>query len=277
MAEFKEILRRLCSIMTITGCEKNAYDEVKAMFSSDFDEIRTDLARNIVLIKRSKHPTRSIKPTVLLDAHMDEVGVIIKKITDDGMLKFGFVGGVDPRVVIGRPVRFGNVQGVIGIKAVHLTTAAERRTMPKTKDLYIDIGAASKAAAEDKVSLGDYGVFDSAVVEFGDGLIKAKALDDRVGCAALLKLIEDEPPIDTWFCAVRQAWHMRLTRDSQWCSRAQQPLISQRWKAAKLFAVYAAVSFCRSWMVRLSTMRSCLNFCARPATSAASAGRRKRA
>ena len=69
-----------------------------------------------------------------------------------------------------------------------------------TKDLYIDIGAASKAAAEDKVSLGDYGVFDSAVVEFGDGLIKAKAIDDRVGCAALLKLIEDEPPIDTWFC-----------------------------------------------------------------------------
>lgn len=98
------------------------------------------------------------------------------------------------------PVRFGDVQGVIGIKAVHLTTAAERRTMPKTKDLYIDIGAASKAAAEDKVSLGDYGVFDSAVVEFGDGLIKAKAIDDRVGCAALLKLIEDEPPIDTWFC-----------------------------------------------------------------------------
>ena len=217
---------------------------------------------------------------------MDEVGVIIKKITDDGMLKFGFVGGVDPRVVIGRPVRFGDVQGVIGIKAVHLTTAAERRTMPKTKDLYIDIGAASKAAAEDKVSLGDYGVFDSAVVEFGDGLIKAKAIDDRVGCAALLKLIEDEPPIDTWFCftvqeevGLRGAASMAyaLDPDSQWCSRARQPLISQRWKAAKLFAVYAAVWFCRSWMARLSTMRSCLNFCAMPATSAASAGRRKRA
>ena len=124
---------------------------------------------------------KALERPVVLCAHMDEVGVIIKQITDDGMLKFGFVGGVDPRVVIGRPVRFGDVQGVIGIKAVHLTTAAERRTMPKTKDLYIDIGAASKAAAEDKVSLGDYGVFDSAVVEFGDGLIKAKAIDDRVG------------------------------------------------------------------------------------------------
>lgn len=132
---------------------------------------------------------------------MDEVGVIIKKITEDGMLKFGFVGGVDPRVVIGRPVRFGDVPGVIGIKAVHLTTAAERRTMPKTKNLYIDIGATSRAAAEKLVSLGDYGVFDSAVVEFGDGLIKAKAIDDRVGCAALgSRLLEDEPPVDTWFC-----------------------------------------------------------------------------
>ena len=98
------------------------------------------------------------------------------------------------------PWRVDKKGRLIGIKAVHLTTAAERRMMPKTKDLYIDIGAASKAAAEKLVSLGDYGVFDSAVVEFGDGLIKAKAIDDRVGCAALLKLIEDEPPIDTWFC-----------------------------------------------------------------------------
>lgn len=90
------------------------------------------------------------------------------------MLKFGFVGGVDPRVVIGKGVRFGDTRGVIGIKAVHLTTAAERRTMPKTKDLYIDIGATSRAAAEAKVSLGDYGVFDSDIVLFGDGSLKPK-------------------------------------------------------------------------------------------------------
>ena len=99
MAEFKEILRRLCSIMTITGCEKNAYDEVKAMFSSDFDEIRTDLARNIVLIKRSKHPTRSIKPTVLLDAHMDEVGMIVSGVTNEGFLRVTSVGGIDRKLL----------------------------------------------------------------------------------------------------------------------------------------------------------------------------------
>ena len=192
-----ELMKQLCALPGPSGCEDAVREFVLEKVKPFADEIKTDAIGNVMVFRKGK---KALERPVVLCAHMDEVGVIIKKITDDGMLKFGFVGGVDPRVVIGRPVRFGDVQGVIGIKAVHLTTAAERRTMPKTKDLYIDIGAASKAAAEDKVSLGDYGVFDSAVVEFGDGLIKAKAIDDRVGCAALLRLIEDEPPIDTWFC-----------------------------------------------------------------------------
>ena len=192
-----ELMKQLCALPGPSGCEDAVREFVLEKVKPFADEMKTDAIGNVMVFRKGK---KALERPVVLCAHMDEVGVIIKKITDDGMLKFGFVGGVDPRVVIGRPVRFGDVQGVIGIKAVHLTTAAERRTMPKTKDLYIDIGAASKAAAEDKVSLGDYGVFDSAVVEFGDGLIKAKAIDDRVGCAALLKLIEDEPPIDTWFC-----------------------------------------------------------------------------
>ena len=79
--------------------------------------------------------------------------MIVKKITDDGMIKFGFVGGVDPRVVIGRPVRFGEVAG----RHRYQGGASDDRcgaTMPKAKDLYIDIGASSRAAAEERVSLG---------------------------------------------------------------------------------------------------------------------------
>ena len=251
-----ELMKQLCALPGPSGCEDAVREFVLEKVKPFADEMKTDAIGNIMVFRKGK---KVLERPVVLCAHMDEVGVIIKKITDDGMLKFGFVGGVDPRVVIGRPVRFGDVQGVIGIKAVHLTTAAERRTMPKTKDLYIDIGAASKAAAEDKVSLGDYGVFDSVVVEFGDGLGSASPCRRKS------------------VCAVRQAWHMRLTRDSQWCSRARQPLISQRWKAVKLFAVYAAVWFCRSWMARQSMTQNCSNYCAMPATSVASAGRRKRA
>ena len=162
-----ELMKQLCALPGPSGCEDAVREFVLEKVKPFADEMKTDAIGNIMVFRKGK---KALERPVVLCAH------------------------------IGRPVRFGNVQGVIGIKAVHLTTAAERRTMPKTKDLYIDIGAASKAAAEDKVSLGDYGVFDSAVVEFGDGLIKAKAIDDRVGCATLLELIEDESPIDTWFC-----------------------------------------------------------------------------
>lgn len=192
-----ELLKTLCALPAPAGCEDAVRAFVLEHAAPYADAIRTDAIGNVMVFRKGK--TALDRPVVVC-AHMDEVGVIVKGITEDGMLKFGFVGGVDPRVVIGRVVRFGTVAGVIGIKAVHLTTAAERRTMPKTRDLYIDIGATSRSAAEAQVSLGDYGVFDAAVVEFGDGLLKAKALDDRVGCAALLRLLEDEPPIDTWFC-----------------------------------------------------------------------------
>ena len=195
--QLEQTLRTLCALPAVSGFEMQAAHTVAELFRPYCDTVDVDKNGNVI---GSLSCGKEGAKTVLLDAHLDQIGFLVTEVLDGGFLRFAPVGGVDPRVVIGRPVRFGDVQGVIGIKAVHLTTAAERRTMPKTKDLYIDIGAASKAAAEDKVSLGDYGVFDSAVVEFGDGLIKAKAIDDRVGCAALLKLIEDEPPIDTWFC-----------------------------------------------------------------------------
>lgn len=192
-----ELLKTLCALPGASGCEDAVRAFVLERAKPFADEIKTDSIGNVMIFRSGR---KAFDRPIVVCAHMDEVGVIVKKITEDGMLKFGFVGGVDPRVAIGRAVRFGDVQGVIGIKAVHLTTASERRTMPKTKELYIDIGAESRAAAQAKVQLGDYGVFDSAVVPFGDDLLKAKAIDDRVGCAALLKLLEDEPPVDTWFC-----------------------------------------------------------------------------
>ena len=238
-----ELMKQLCALPGPSGCEDAVREFVIEKVKPFADEMKTDAIGNIMVFRKGK---KALERPVVLCAHMDEVGVIIKKITDDGILKFGFVGGVDPRVVIGRPVRFGDVQGVIGIKAVHLTTAAERRTMPKTKDLYIDIGAASKAAAEDKVSLGDYGVFDSAVVEFGDGLIKAKAIDDRVGCAALLKLIEDEPPIDTWFCfTVQEETGLRGAASMAFALDPGFAMVLEGTTAADLAEVKGADAVCR--------------------------------
>lgn len=238
-----ELMKELCALPGPSGCEDAVRAFVLKRVKPFADEIRTDAIGNVMVFRKGR---KALDRPVAVCAHMDEVGVIIKKITEDGMLKFGFVGGVDPRVVIGRPVRFGDVPGVIGIKAVHLTTAAERRTMPKTKNLYIDIGATSRAAAEKLVSLGDYGVFDSAVVEFGDGLIKAKAIDDRVGCAALLRLLEDEPPVDTWFCfTVQEETGLRGAASMAFALDPGFAMVLEGTTAADLAEVKGADAACR--------------------------------
>lgn len=238
-----ELMKELCALPGPSGCEDAVRAFVLKRVKPFADEIRTDAIGNVMVFRKG---AKALDRPVAVCAHMDEVGVIIKKITEDGMLKFGFFGGVDPRVVIGRPVRFGDVPGVIGIKAVHLTTAAERRTMPKTKNLYIDIGATSRAAAEKLVSLGDYGVFDSAVVEFGDGLIKAKAIDDRVGCAALLRLLEDEPPVDTWFCfTVQEETGLRGAASMAFALDPGFAMVLEGTTAADLAEVKGADAVCR--------------------------------
>ena len=126
-----ELLKTLCALPGPSGCEDAVREFVLKKAKPFSDEIKTDTIGNVMVFRKGK---TALERPVVVCAHMDEVGVIVKKITEDGMIKFGFVGGVDPRVVIGRAVRFGDVTGVIGIKAVHLTTAAERRTMPKTKE-----------------------------------------------------------------------------------------------------------------------------------------------
>ncbi len=191
-----DLLKTLCCMDGPSGAEDVVREFIRSHAAHFADDIRTDAMGNLMVFRKGiKHPA---KP-VMLCAHMDEVGFIIKRITNEGMLKFGFTGGVDPLVALGRAVRFGQVKGIVGIKAVHLTTASEREHMPKTKDLYIDIGVTSKDEALAKVQPGDYGTFDSDIVEFGDGLLKAKAIDDRFGCAVLLALLRDKPLLDTWF------------------------------------------------------------------------------
>ena len=203
--EYRELLtltRTLCAKFGPSGWEDEVREYILQAAMPYADRIETDPMGNLMVFRRGRHPQAA--GPLMLCAHMDEVGVIVKSFTEDGMVKFGFVGGVDPRVVIGRRIQFrteagDTVEGIVGIKAVHLTTASERQHAPKAKDLYIDIGCTSKKQAEEKLSLGDCGTFAPEAVAFGDGLLKAKALDDRLGCAVLLMLLREQPPVDTWF------------------------------------------------------------------------------
>ena len=190
-------LKTLCALSGVSSFEDEVRDYIRRVTPYATD-LRVDAMGNLIVLKKGARATGN---KLMLCAHMDEVGLIIKSITEDGYLKFGCVGGIDRRVLLGKQVALGEqkVTGVIGLKAIHMTTAEERKKVPKLEEYYIDIGVKSREEAEKLVGIGDCGVFVSDVVEFGDGMLKAKAIDDRVGCAVLVKLLEEDLPMDCTF------------------------------------------------------------------------------
>lgn len=198
-----DLLKKLCAINGVSGDEDGIRALIREQAAPYADSIRTDALGNLIVFKKGR---RSTGNKLLLAAHMDEVGLIVTKITEDGFLKFDFVGGVDRRVAIGKPVVLGEnrVPGIIGLKAIHLVSREEEKKAPKTDALSIDIGAKDKEYAESLVELGTYGSFVCAPEEFGDGLFKAKAIDDRVGCAVMLELLKEDLPLDVTFAFTAQ-------------------------------------------------------------------------
>ena len=196
--ELKELLRDLCQLDGVPGYEDEvrAYIEEKARPYAD--EMFADSVGNLFVLKKGKV---SPKRPLMVCAHMDEVGFLVRNITEDGMVKLAPAGGIDPRVLIGRRMKVGlkKTLGVISIKAIHLTTPEERLKAPDLQSLYVDMGATSKKEAEKYAGVGEPIMFDSDFVEFGDNCIKAKALDDRIGCAVMLDMLKGEVPQDTWF------------------------------------------------------------------------------
>ena len=193
-----EELKTLCRLSGVSSREDQVRDYIRTQAQPWADEIRIDALGNLIVTKRG---AKSAPGHLMLAAHMDEVGLMVDRIHEDGTLGFQFVGGVNRQVVIGKKIYLGEnrVPAVVGMKPIHLTTAKERKEVPKTDKLYLDIGCTSKEEAEALVSLGDVGVFSDDVTEFGRGLLKAKAIDDRVGCAVLRDLLRQELPMDVTF------------------------------------------------------------------------------
>ena len=191
-------LKELCALSGVSSWEDETRVFIRAQAEPYADSIRTDAMGNLIVFKKGRKATGD---RLLLSAHMDEVGLMITRVEDDGTLRFDSVGGIDRRVLMGKRVYVGShrIPAVIGSKPIHLTTKEERRSVPKMKELYLDMGAENREAAEKLVELGDVAVFDPECVEFGSGLLKAKAIDDRVGCAVMLELLKEELPMDCTF------------------------------------------------------------------------------
>lgn len=191
-----EDIRILCELPGVSGREEPVRDHLISQLPEGV-HWETDALGNLYVEKKG---AKTPKNKVALFAHMDEVGLMVTYITDDGYLKFDEIGGIDPAVLIGRTVRLEcGLVGVIALKALHLCEGDESKKIPDMRHLSIDIGAKDRAEAEQYVSLGSYAVYRSDYVEFGDSLVKMKALDDRFGCALLLDLIRSDLPYDMTF------------------------------------------------------------------------------
>lgn len=130
-------------------------------------------------------------PLLAIVGHIDEIGVHVSHIDDDGFLRFGSVGGWDPIILVGQRVtlvtRNGPIPGVIGKKPIHLMKDEDRKRVPELKDLHIDIGARDGGDARSMVRIGDVAVIAGEPVEMPNGRVASRAMDNRIGCYVALE------------------------------------------------------------------------------------------
>ncbi|MDR0974628.1 MAG: M42 family peptidase [Ruminococcus sp.] len=196
-----KLLESLCNLYGGSGDENAVRDFIYENIKNHSDEISVDNLGNLIARKKSKMKSNKI---IALTAHMDEVSFIITSIRDDGSLKFAPVGGVNADSVLGRRVVVNGRNGVIGANAIHNMSAEEQKAPAKFDDFSIDIGPLSKAETKEIISLGDRIYFEKNFIEFGNGMIASKAIDDRFGCAVLMSLITKDLPFDVVFAFLVQ-------------------------------------------------------------------------
>lgn len=189
-----ELLRQLTEATGVSGAEKEVRLLIRDLIADHADEWSVDTMGNLLATKRG---TGESDLRVLVDAHMDEVGLLIVEIESSGMLKFVTVGGFDDRALLGKVVQVGpqKVTGVIGARAIHLLKSNEYSKVVKVDGMRIDIGAKNKDGAAAKVKVGDYAAFVTPYEESGapgGRTAIGKAFDNRAGCAALVELLRGE-------------------------------------------------------------------------------------
>lgn len=192
-----ELLKRLLSAPGPANAEERPA-RIWREAAAFADEVHVDVRGNSYAVLNGG------APRVLLAGHVDEIGVIITYIDDDGFLYFTNVGGWDAQVLVGQRIRLlgkqGDVTGVIGKKAIHLMKPDEREKASKIEDLWIDIGVTKRDEALEQVRVGTVGVIDGGVIELPNGRIVSRSLDDRIGAYTVLealRLLAADRPLAT--------------------------------------------------------------------------------
>ena len=193
MAPLLDRLKTLTAIDAVSGQEQPLVAYLRDVLTPLVDSVEIDAAGTLYATLEGPQAG----PTVLIAAHTDEIGMVVKSVDARGFVRFEKVGGVIDNLLSARLVRVAGHLGVIGMKAGHYQSPQERQAVRPHTEAYIDVGASSAAAvAAMGITVGDPITFVSDLVEIGpDGhLVAGKAIDDRLGCALLWRLLEAGPP-----------------------------------------------------------------------------------
>jgi len=195
------LLEKLSNAFGPSGCE----DEVRRLLAralrDKVDGLQTDALGNLIALKTGTGPEPRMK--VMVDAHTDEVGLMITRIEKNGLLGFRAVGGADDRLLMAKGVVVGEkrLPGVIIAPPIHLSKPEQRQQVVKIEQMAIDIGATSEDVAKGLVKIGDYAAFDTrfeVLHDDGHRTAKGKAFDDRAGCAVAAALADGEYAVDLY-------------------------------------------------------------------------------
>jgi putative aminopeptidase FrvX len=203
LLSLNENLEKLSNTCGVTGREEDVRKLMVKLMKPYVDEIAVDKLENLIAVKKGKPGY----PKVMLAAHMDEVGLMVKTITKDGFLQFAKMGGIDDRILLAQKVivhtQNGTLQGIIGAKPPHIQKEAERKKIVTYDQLFIDIGAESlKDANKMGVKVGDPVSFDVEYAKISKDIVTGKAFDDRVGCAIMIETLKQLGKTDCTVCAV---------------------------------------------------------------------------
>lgn len=186
-----KLVEELCMAPGISGHEEKIAEIIERELKDVADDIEIDKMGNIIATKKGSSKKG---PKVMLAAHMDEIGLMVKYIDDNGYLRFSKIGGINDQLLMNRTVvvhsQNGDVTGVIGSKPPHITKAEERNKIIPYDKLFIDIGAKDKEEAEKMVCIGDPITFKCWFEEFPNDLIMCKALDNRLGCYVMMEVLK---------------------------------------------------------------------------------------
>ena len=175
------LLKKLVDTPGPSGYEQQVQKVYRELVSPYADTVTTDVLGNVIAVKNAAG-----SPHIMLAGHADEIGFIIRYISDDGFLYFGQIGGHDSIVAVGQRVfvhtESGPILGVLGRKAIHLLETDERNKVPNTNDLWIDIGVTSKKEAQELVQIGDCVTYAQDLQRLQGDRATARSFDNKMGC-----------------------------------------------------------------------------------------------